>query len=200
MRTTAKRLAQAALCIVPTVTPWAAIGTQMTLGTQSRLWVNGTSTVRSFECKAAEFDAAIESTGPGAAKAVAGGEKAVRTVTLTVPAARLDCANGTMNEHMLKALKAKEHGTITFKLSSYDVAPEGAQVKGALKGELTLGGVTKPVTISALGAAMPDGTLHVTGVYELKMTDYGLKPPSLMMGTMKVHDAVKVSFDLILKG
>jgi hypothetical protein len=31
------------------------------------------------------------------------------------------------------------------------------------------------------------------------MTEYGLKPPSLMMGTMKVKDAVKVHFDLLLK-
>ncbi|HEY0972267.1 MAG TPA: YceI family protein [Gemmatimonadales bacterium] len=200
MRTNARRIAQAALCIVPTVTPWSSVGNQMTLATQSRLWVNGTSTVRSFECKATEFAAAIETSGPGAAKAVAGGEKAVRTVSVTVPAARLDCDNNTMNEHMLKALKAKEHGTITFELSSYDVAPQGGKVQGTLKGKLTLGGVTKPITISAMGASMPDGTLHVTGTHELRMTDYGLKPPSLMMGTMKVHEAVKVSFDLILKG
>jgi hypothetical protein len=32
------------------------------------------------------------------------------------------------------------------------------------------------------------------------MTEYGLKPPSLMMGTMKVKDAVQVHFDLLLKG
>ena len=31
------------------------------------------------------------------------------------------------------------------------------------------------------------------------MTDYGVKPPSLMMGTMKVHDPVKLNFDVILK-
>jgi hypothetical protein len=41
--------------------------------------------------------------------------------------------------------------------------------------------------------------LHVSGVYELRMTDYGLKPPSLMFGRIKVGETVKVGFDLLLK-
>ena len=200
MRTTATRLAQAALCIVPTLTPWTPLGDQMTLGSASRLWVAGTSTVRSFECKATEFDAAIATSGPGAARLVAGGQKAVTTVTVTVPAERLDCANGTMNEHMLKALKSSEHPMITFTLSSYDIATEGETVKGTLRGQLTLGGVTKPITIPATGTAAGDGSLRVTGSHALNMKDYGLKPPSLMMGTMKVKEIVTVHFDLILKG
>jgi hypothetical protein len=32
------------------------------------------------------------------------------------------------------------------------------------------------------------------------MTEWGLKPPTLMLGTMKVGDRVKVGFDLLLKG
>jgi hypothetical protein len=31
------------------------------------------------------------------------------------------------------------------------------------------------------------------------MTDYGLKPPTLMFGRMKVGDLVSVGFDLLLK-
>jgi hypothetical protein len=32
------------------------------------------------------------------------------------------------------------------------------------------------------------------------MTEFGLRPPSLMLGTMKVRDKVTVNFDLYLKG
>jgi hypothetical protein len=31
------------------------------------------------------------------------------------------------------------------------------------------------------------------------MTDFGVRPPTLMMGTMKVHDPVTVHFDVLLK-
>jgi hypothetical protein len=41
--------------------------------------------------------------------------------------------------------------------------------------------------------------MRVKGSYDLRMTEYGLKPPSLMMGAMKVKELVKVNFDLLLK-
>jgi hypothetical protein len=31
------------------------------------------------------------------------------------------------------------------------------------------------------------------------MTEYGLKPPTLMLGTMRVDERIKVGFDVILK-
>jgi hypothetical protein len=31
------------------------------------------------------------------------------------------------------------------------------------------------------------------------MTEYGMKPPSLFLGTMRVRDRVQVHFDMVLK-
>ena len=39
----------------------------------------------------------------------------------------------------------------------------------------------------------------MTGSYTVKMTEFGLKPPTLMMGTLKVNENVAVNFDLYLK-
>ena len=50
------------------------------------------------------------------------------------------------------------------------------------------------------GRAGGGDVLRVVGTHELKLSDYGLKAPSLMMGTMKVGDVVKVGFDLVLRG
>ena len=58
--------------------------------------------------------------------------------------------------------------------------------------------MTKAVSIPAQ-AADEAGKLRVTGTYTVDMREYGLKPPSLMMGTMKVDPAIAVSFDLYLK-
>lgn len=165
---------------------------------ESRLWINGTSTVRSFECAATKFDADIQSV-PGAAAATLAGEKAVTAVEVVVPAAKLDCKNGTMNEHMLKALKANANPNIVFKLSSYDLATQEGAMMVTLAGQLTLGGVAKPVTILASAKEGPAGALRVTGTHEIRMKEWGLKPPSLMMGTMKVNERIKVGFDLLLK-
>lgn len=198
MRNTLRNVAALGM-LVPAVIAWTSLGSNLTLQPDSRLWIEGTSTVRSFSCKASTFDALVTTTQDAAVGAVLAGEKAVDAVTVTVPAAKLDCGNGTMNSHMLKALKATDNPEITFRMQSYDLAPAGAGMAGTLRGELTLGGVTKPIVVDAVAADGGDATLLVTGRHVLKMTDYGLKPPSLMLGTMKVGDAVTVGFELRLK-
>ena len=166
---------------------------------ESRLWVAGTSTVRSFQCQAGAFDAKIESASADAVAAVLAGEKVVSRVEVTVPAEKLDCRNGTMNEHMRKALKAKEFPTVVFRASSYDLARTSDSVAVTLIGSLTLGGVEKPITVKAYAKAGDNGTLIVSGTREVRMTEFGLKPPTLMLGTMKVDEKITVGFDVVLK-
>ena len=80
------------------------------------------------------------------------------------------------------------------------MSPAGDTMQGQLTGTLNIGGVQKTVTISAKATEGANGTLHVVGSHDVSMKEFGLKPPSLMMGTMKVDERVKVSFDLFLKG
>ena len=173
--------------------------TPLDLQPASRLWVAGTSTVRAFQCQAAAFDAKVESSGADAVAAVLAGEKAVSTVEVRVPAEKLDCRNGTMNEHMRKALKAKEFPTVVFRAASYDLARTSDSVAVTLNGSLTLGGVEKPITVKAVAKPGDNGTLVVSGTREVRMTEFGLKPPSLMLGTMKVDEKLTVGFEVVLK-
>ena len=166
---------------------------------ESRLWIAGTSTVRSFQCQATAFDAKIESAPNGAVAAVLAGDKAVSSVTVTVPVEKLDCKNGTMNEHMRKALKASQNPTIVFKVDTYELTRGNDVVDVTLNGTLTIGGTEKPVTINAQAKPGENGTLLVSGTREVRMTEFGLKPPTLMLGTMKVDERVKVGFDIVLK-
>lgn len=177
---------------------WTDASNALTLQPESRLWIDGTSTLRAFRCNAGSFDASIEAT-PGAVKAIIGGERAVQSVVVTVPAEKLDCGNGKMNEHMLKALKASQHEAIVFRVGSYNIEKGTDGVSGTLIGTLTLGGVTKDVAIPAAARADAAGLLRVTGTHEIAMSEYGLKRPTLMMGTLKVGDKVMVGFDLLIR-
>lgn len=199
MRTHRVRTLALILSLLPAVVAMNAIGTPLELQPTSKLWIAGTSTVRAFQCQAASFEAKVESPARGAVAAVLAGQKSVDSIAVTVSADRLDCKNGTMNEHMLKALKAKDHPVIAFRVASYDLSRAAAGIDVQLTGVLALGGVEKPITVTAQATAGEDGALHVTGTYALRMTDYGLKPPTLMLGTMRVHNDVKVGFDIILK-
>ena len=199
MRTTTRTALIAVLAMAPASIAWTSRNDSvLTLAPQSRLWFDGTSTVRAFTCKAGLLEADVTTTTPAAVTAVAGGAKAISGVVVRVPAARLDCDNGKMNEHMQKALKAAENPTITYKVSSYALTTvEGAQ-QATLTGTLSLGGVEKPLVVVAK-AKEEAGMLRVTGTQKIDMTLFGLKPPTLMMGTLKVGNEVTVGFDLLLK-
>lgn len=168
------------------------------LSSSSRLWVSGTSTVRSFECAAKTLDAKVEAAMADAISAVLAGERGVGAVELRVPAADLDCNNGTMNGHMYKAIKSAEHPNIVFRLASYEVERAEAGVVLTMRGTLALGGADRPIVLNARAVPAHDGQLKVTGAYELNMKDYGLKPPTLMLGTLKVNEKVNVQFELFL--
>lgn len=177
---------------------WTIYQEQLALQPQSKLWVEGSSTIRSFSCQASDVKATVEADGSNAIARLMTGDKAVQTVEIVVPADKLDCGNGTMNEHMRKAIKAAEHPAIAFKITSYEITKDANGVRGSLTGALSLGGETKTITVPATGE-MADGALRVTGTYALAMSDYDLKAPSLMFGRIKVRDQVTVKFDLLLK-
>jgi polyisoprenoid-binding protein YceI len=184
----------AALLVIP-----ARTAELLVVQPQSKLWVEGTSTIRSFDCKVPEFTLIVSADGPDAVANVLAGQKAVKALELTVPAARIECGNGTMNIHMRKALKADDNATIRFSLSGYDVAatPKGAE--GTVRGTLNLGGVEHPIDVAAVATDAGNGAMRVAGSYEVALSAFDLKRPSLMFGRIKVGDVVTVKFDLTLK-
>lgn len=191
------RLSFALAALLPLLIATKSAG-ELDVQPESRLWIAGSSTVRSFQCQATAFEAKVVS-NPGAAAAILAGEKAVSSVDVTVPAEKLDCRNGTMNEHMRKALKVKEFPTIAFKVASYDLARATEGMDLTLTGTLTLGGVEKPITVAAQVKGSDDGRLLVTGTHDVRMTEFDLKPPKLMLGTMRVDEKIKVAFEIALK-
>ena len=191
------RGAATALLMLAIAGAWRPIGDPLKVAPESRLWFEGKSTVRDWSCKATQIDATIDADA-GAVANVLKGQKAVKTVTLTFPTAKLDCDNGTMNGHMMRALNGATQKTITFTLTGYELVA-GSPVKGALSGTLTINGVTKPITVPAEYAPATAGALRVTGKYALNMTEWNVVPPKLMLGALKVDPTITVNFDLQLQ-
>jgi polyisoprenoid-binding protein YceI len=196
MRRSVRSVSAALLCLA-IAGAWRPIGDPLKLAAESRVWFDGKSTVRDWSCKATRIDAVIDADA-GAVAGVLKGQKAVKTVTVTFPTAKLDCANGTMNGHMMKALNATKHPNITFIMSAYEL-DAAAPVKGTLSGTLMINGVTKPITMPAEFVSGAAGALRATGKYVLTMTEWQVEPPKLMMGAMKVNPVINVHFDLLLQ-
>lgn len=172
----------------------------LVLAPESRLRVEGTSTVRGYTCNATEVGGVVQIAPNVSQVVVPVLGTAVRGVELEIPIGALDCGNGTMNDHMRKALQAKEHPTIKFRVATHEVSLTGDGTgKIEMAGDLTIAGTTKRITMNAAAAPGADGVIQISGSKEIDMTEYGVKPPKLMLGTMKVNEMVTVHFDIALR-
>ena len=87
-----------------------------------------------------------------------------------------------------EVLDSESHREIVFKSTSAEAAGEG---RWTLRGNLTLRGQTRPVTVQV---SLNDG--HYTGETKVKQTDFGIKPPGKL--GVKAKDEVKIEFDVHL--
>jgi hypothetical protein len=61
-----------------------------------------------------------------------------------------------------------------------------------------MAGTTKPITVEAKGKSLPNGDMEISIARKLKMTEFNMKPPTAMMGTIKVGDEVTVVVSIVL--
>jgi polyisoprenoid-binding protein YceI len=178
--------------------PSAAAQVPLQLAPASRITFAGTSTVRSWSCDVTAPEATIDATSRALGAATRGGERVVQRVRLRIPVSTLDCRNGTMNGHMRKALEADAHPTIEFVLGTYEVDGSAAARTGTLVGTLSIRGTARPVRIPVTFVPEGEDALRVRGEHVVTMPEFAVKPPTLMLGTMKVGADVTVRFDLLV--
>jgi len=124
----------------------------------------------------------------------------VSGMEVKISVAGLKSGESGLDKNMRKSMDAEKFPEVLYKLVKYELAKPTAAgtVVAKTTGELTIAGQTKTVAIDVefiLGAGAPE----VKGSYTLNMSDFGIKPPSLMLGAIKVRDPVTIRFDLVLK-
>jgi hypothetical protein len=160
-----------------------------------KVTVEGTATI--YGNWACNGEASVEATPGEALEPVSGFPGGVQSTMVTVSVHGLECGDGTMNKHLRKALKEKDHPEITFHTDKYTLENGGGEVKAF--GELTIAGVTKPIELDAQLTPLPEGGVRVVGKVDIEMKDYSVKPPSLIFGTLKVANDVSVKFDTVIQ-
>jgi polyisoprenoid-binding protein YceI len=170
--------------------------TRLVLRPESRLWIEGGSNLHDWKCDAKSVVAEVRVTRGATAQ-----PNGVESGTLTVPVAGVECGNGKMNENLRKALKSNEHQEIRFSITSAELVDsgEGGVIVVAAHGDLTVAGTTRPIVLSVTGADAGDGTaLKVSGRVEMKMTDFGIQPPTALLGMLRTKNEVRILFNLVM--
>jgi hypothetical protein len=178
----------------------------VTLGAGSVLWLEGTSNVHDFVCRTSEVDFAMTRDSAAAPPSDAAGlysligASAVRGVTVRVPVKSLRSEKDGLDKNLQKAMKAEQFPDVRLALGEYALnagAAPSDSVAIRSQGSLTICGSEHPVTLEA--RARRDGAgVWLAGSYTLKMSEFGVKPPTMMMGAMRVHDPITVHYRLFL--
>jgi polyisoprenoid-binding protein YceI len=163
---------------------------------ESKLWIDGTSNLHAWSCKSEKLDAIVE-LDKGAAIAVAA-PKALKRVEVRVPVKSLKCDHAGMDGNVYKALNADASPEISYILATFDVVPGAEKDTFTLttSGSLTINGKENKLSMEVTASRLADGTVKATGMVPIKMTDYGIKPPTAIFGRLKTGDDVKVNFEL----
>jgi len=157
----------------------------------TRTTIKGTSTLHDWDMTSSKGQTKASFT-------VEGNQiKGISSLSFTVPAESLNSDKSGLDKNAYKALNTDKHKNITFTMTSGTVTPSGNntfQVKAT--GNLTIAGTTKQTTITANGQFNPsDKSIAVTGATKFKMTAYNVKPPTVMMGTIKTGDEITVDYN-----
>ena len=122
-------------------------------------------------------------------------EGAATGVKLTVDVAAMEGGISTIMDRLMhRTFSADTHPEITFMSST--LAPLTADSL-LVTGDLTMAGQTQRVDVR-VHADSSDSTYVVwSGQKALKMTDYGMRPPTAMFGALHTADDVTVNFRLI---
>lgn len=176
----------------------------VTLAPGSELWLEGKSTVHEFESKTSTLGFVLQRNAtdadPADPAAIAAWIRAagVCGLDLTVPLATMRSGKDALDKNMLKAMNAAAFPEVRFHLTRpmlgtavADTLPMTAEGTLTISGKERAVSVTGRVIKSALG-------VWLEGRHSLLMSDYGIKPPVMMLGALRVKDEIIVRFRLLL--
>ena len=128
--------------------------------------------------------------------------KALKRVQVKVPVKSLKCGHGAMDDNLYKALNADAtpESATSSRRSRRRRARRRTRSRFTPIGTLTVAGKENKVTMDVVATRLADGTVKAKGIVPIKMTDYGIKPPTAIFGRLKTGDEVKVNFELIVGG
>ena len=176
------------------------------LGPGSVLWLEGKSNLHGFESKSSKVTVKF-TRDPGTKAPSTAAEleallraSGVRNLSVDVPVKSLHSDKEALDKNLWKDLRSDDYPAIQFHLNRYTLTSKesrGDTMDIRAEGSLTVAGREQPVTLAGR-AYRSDHGVWLDGTQPLRMTEFGIKPRTMMLGTLRVKDEVAVHYRLLL--
>ena len=167
----------------------------------SRVWLEGSSNVKDWTCKATTMEALIAvdaaSVGSNDNAAIA---RSLRGVDVIIPVRMLQCGDRHMEANMYDALKAPKPPAIGYIVADFEITPSlvGDNLTVEAVGKMSVAGAERPVRMTVKTESLPDGTRRARGTVPIRMTDFGIVPPRPWFGVLRTADKVLIQFEIFV--
>jgi hypothetical protein len=195
--------------------------TQLVIAPRSSLILSGSSNVTGWRCTGTTLEGRMDvaapvekvnevidriedgNIGPWMSNPAAGRFPQPR-FDLTIPITSLRCTGGRpMEKDMTRALKADRVPTITFRFaglrSGITHHIDDRQFEATIAGQLSLAGVTREISFPVTARRLSRSQFRLTADMPVRMTDFGVAPPTALFGVVKAANELSVRLDLTLE-
>jgi polyisoprenoid-binding protein YceI len=120
-------------------------------------------------------------------------------VNIVTTSIKSDKKSGLMDTRTHETLKADKHPNITYSVTKVTGVPGSVgEATVTLNGNLTISGVSKPTDLILKMKVLANGDIEIKGNKKIRMSNHGIKPPSFMLGALKVGDEVSLDIYVVL--
>ncbi len=166
----------------------------------SKLWIEGRSNINEFECLANKYfgEATLfDDPNPDFLQDV--NSRLFLKVEIRVDG--FECGRSRMNRDLQQALKSDEFPEIVFMFDNATMLNGPQEDDDAFEievhGSLTVAGNTKNIRFITKAYYLEHSKVRAIGRTTIRMSDFGVEPPTALMGLVKADDELAVNFDLI---
>lgn len=171
------------------ITFYASAQKNYTVDAKSTFSVAGTSTMHDWEMKS--------TSGTGTANIAVADSKVsdINNLTITLLAESIKSEKTSMDKVAYEALKTSTHKNIKYVLKSAEKVNE---TTWNLTGTYTIAGVSKDYK-TQVKTNFANGMVTLQGTQKITFTDFGMKAPKALLGTIKTGNDLTLNFNILLK-
>lgn len=170
-----------------------------TIENGSSLSISGSSNVNSFSCLCGEtFKKQVLQLVRGDSTH----QLRFKDAVLKLPTQSMDCNNSRMNSDLCDALKASRYPYIVVELQQVQLKPSALQARTdewfdvVALATLTITDVCRPVVMEVKGMRVAGDRYRFVCSKTVRMTDFNVDPPSVLLGLIKVNNDIKINLDI----
>ena len=167
---------------------------------ESRIAISGSSNINQFACLSLNESPAgsflLEESGP------LGRSLRFYDADLQISVSSFDCGHRVMNRNMHESLGGEKFPYITIKIleaTNIHYNPKTSRGTARIAVEITLNGKTQNSTMLIRYQAPDINNIVVDASKKMRMSDFGINPPSPALGLVKVNDEVTININLHLE-